>query len=555
MGSVIGAVTGGIAGGGAGGGYQNAPATVALPYTQAQMDQAQAASQTQLAQQQQLASQLAGQGGLGTQNNILAQQQALANTLGQQAAGQGPNPAQQQYQQNINAGTQAAAGTIASQKGISPALAAQLIAQQQGSANQNAAGTAATLQAQQQLAAQNALQGQQAQMQGVAGQQVANQIGGQNAVTSATQGQQGMMQGAQGSTEAINAGGANAAMGYNAQANQNSINRAGGLIGQLLAKGGEVESQHFDQGGMMMLPQVPNYWNQPAQTGGIHTALYGTRAKPATIDAQGNVSKAQAAQPGWVQKAGTGLASLFSSAPAATSAPTTTPTENPQNIVSPNQNDLPPTDPTQMPAILEARGGSIPRFDGGGEAELPAAQPMKFESNTLLNSLVGGGSGGGGIKLAKGGKVKIPDHLRHIAAIYHPELIKHFDEGGDVGVAELPSAQPMQFETNSFMNSLAGGAGKMMGGLAKGGYASYQQGALVPGKAKVDHNSYSNDTVKAMLSPGECVIPLDVMNSNNPAENAKKFVQELIDKKNKKGDNKEEFKVALKEALSKRKSK
>jgi hypothetical protein len=32
-------------------------------------------------------------------------------------------------------------------------------------------------------------------------------------------------------------------------------------------------------------------------------------------------------------------------------------------------------------------------------------------------------------------------------------------------------------------------------------------GSVVPGKAKVDGDSYSNDTVPALLSPGEIVVP------------------------------------------------
>lgn len=99
------------------------------------------------------------------QNQVYQQQQALAGALAQQAAGGGPNPAMAQYQQNVNNAGAQSAGLIASQKGISPALAARMAAQQQSGAMQGAAAQGAQLQAQQQLAAQQALQNQQLAMQ------------------------------------------------------------------------------------------------------------------------------------------------------------------------------------------------------------------------------------------------------------------------------------------------------------------------------------------------------------------------------------------------------
>lgn len=57
------------------------------------------------------------------------------------------------------------------------------------------------------------------------------------------------------------------------------------------------------------------------------------------------------------------------------------------------------------------------------------------------------------------------------------------------------------------------------------------QGGGVGGKANVKGDSYSNDTVPAMLSPGEVVIPRHVMQSDDPATNAYKFVQAIMAKK------------------------
>jgi hypothetical protein len=53
-------------------------------------------------------------------------------------------------------------------------------------------------------------------------------------------------------------------------------------------------------------------------------------------------------------------------------------------------------------------------------------------------------------------------------------------------------------------------------------------GGKVPGKAKVDGDSSKNDTVPAMLSPGEIVIPRSKVKD---PEKAKAFVEAILRKK------------------------
>lgn len=103
---------------------------------------------------------------------VWQQQQALAKALQDQAMGVGANPAQAQYGENLNQVAAQQAGAIASQKGISPALQARMIANQGAQAQVSGAGQAATLQAQQQIAAQQ----QQAQL---ANQMVNQQLAAQ----------------------------------------------------------------------------------------------------------------------------------------------------------------------------------------------------------------------------------------------------------------------------------------------------------------------------------------------------------------------------------------
>jgi hypothetical protein len=61
-----------------------------------------------------------------------------------------------------------------------------------------------------------------------------------------------------------------------------------------------------------------------------------------------------------------------------------------------------------------------------------------------------------------------------------------------------------------------------------------KEGGHVPGKPKVSGNSYKNDTVKALLSPGEVVIPNSVMQSKDPIRGAASFVQSVLAKKGRK---------------------
>lgn len=93
-----------------------------------------------------------------------------------------------------------------------------------------------------------------------------------------------------------------------------------------------------------------------------------------------------------------------------------------------------------------------------------------------------------------------------------------FADGGEVG--------PMSHYGRSLYNQ---------GGMAAN--SANQQGVLkenyVHGKAKVKGDSSKNDTVPAILSPGEIVIPRSVAQSKNAPEQAAKFVAAILAKKGK----------------------
>lgn len=93
-------------------------------------------------------------------------------------------------------------------------------------------------------------------------------------------------------------------------------------------------------------------------------------------------------------------------------------------------------------------------------------------------------------------------------------------------------------------------SGQMMGGLMQGagalgasalsnqgstpppstGPSTYARGGQIPGRAQVSGDSKTNDTVPAMLSPGEIVIPRS--HAEN-AQMAKEFIDELMSKQKK----------------------
>lgn len=109
-------------------------------------------------------------------NETRGQQQQFAQGLQGQAAGTAPSVAGAQLQQGVQAQNRQAATAIGSQRGINPALAARLIAQQQAQNTQGMAGQAATAGIQERQAAQALLGNALAQQRGQDIGQAQNQV-------------------------------------------------------------------------------------------------------------------------------------------------------------------------------------------------------------------------------------------------------------------------------------------------------------------------------------------------------------------------------------------
>lgn len=97
-------------------------------------------------------------------------------------------------------------------------------------------------------------------------------------------------------------------------------------------------------------------------------------------------------------------------------------------------------------------------------------------------------------------------------------------------------------DTNQLMNQagmLAQGAAFVAhGGMIDGPksfvakhFHSMKQGGKVPGKAEVDGDSYANDKVPAVLSPGEIVVPRSITQSPDAAKKAAEFVAAVLSRK------------------------
>lgn len=191
--------------------------------TPGQTGQAYDQAQQGIQQQQAFMQALQAQNGIANQNAAFQGYQGLAN-------GTGPNPAQAQLAQATQANVANQAALAAGQRGASQnvGMIARGAAQQGANAQQQAAGQAATMGAQQQI---QGLQG----MAGIAGQQVGNQAQATQGYNQAAQSEQANLFGAQGAYNNAQAGIYNnmntANQGVAIQNNKAQQGIFGGLLG------------------------------------------------------------------------------------------------------------------------------------------------------------------------------------------------------------------------------------------------------------------------------------------------------------------------------------
>lgn len=244
--------------GGAGGSGFSAPAAAQTvnPTSADQLNTAYGGVQNSMQSQQALLAALQAQNGLNNQSQVYSQLQGVAN-------GTGPNPAQAMLNQSTSQNVVNQAALMAGQRGAGAnvGLIARQAAQQGANTQQQAAGQAATLQANQSLNAINAAGS-------MANTQAANQVGQTNANAQAQQAEQSSLINAQnaynqaqvGMQSNINAGNtqlANTQM-QGGQALIGGVINSG--VGALLgAEGGKVTPKGFmaDGGNVAVTPEGP----------------------------------------------------------------------------------------------------------------------------------------------------------------------------------------------------------------------------------------------------------------------------------------------------------
>ncbi len=228
--------------------FQASSANVTPGTNAEQLGNAYTGAQNALAGQQALATTLAPQAATAVQN-----QNALANQYAAMAQGRGPNVAQNQLNQATGQNVAQQAALMAGQRGsgANAGLLARQNAMQGAGIQQQAAGQAATLGAQQQIAAQNNLAN-------LSNAQISQTGQAATGLSSAAQGEQGILQGANNAFNNSIVGMQSNINNVNSQtsaANQNMAgNTMGGImkgvsaISSMFAEGGEVDQEPTDLG-------------------------------------------------------------------------------------------------------------------------------------------------------------------------------------------------------------------------------------------------------------------------------------------------------------------
>lgn len=158
-------------------------------------------------------------------------------------------------------------------------------------------------------------------------------------------------------------------------------------------------------------------------------------------------------------------------------------------------------------AIGLAKGGEVPAYAGGG----PVVEGSGVGAGPSLESVPVGDFKSGFNAITK---AKATPTTPEEADTEVPDLSGYGAVAG--GQGEAPVASPLAMPEDQGAQLAA-------------------RGGRITGKAKVPGDSPSNDTVPAMLSPGEEVLPRSVTMSKHPGEKAKAFVEHIKKMHKKKG--------------------
>lgn len=411
-----------------------------------------AGTQNSLQSQQALLQALKAQNGLGNQSQVYNQLQGVAN-------GTGPNPAQAMLNQATGQNVANQSAMMAGQRGAGAnvGLMARQAAQQGAGIQQNAAGQAATLQANQSLNALGAAGN-------MANQQVSNQMAGTSTNMQANLAQQQLLQ--------------NANSQYN-----NSI----------AAMQGNINNSNSQMAGT-------NMQGQQGLLGGIMSGFGATSSA-------GGMGMMAAAEGGMVGEKQIG--------------------NNPPKMMA-DGGPIQIADPSMPQSSFgQFLAGWSPGPDAVGSVSIPGPAPLP--DNEGAKALAGGSKSleKWGSQIGSGTQGPSQDmQMPSVGSQFTPQqpsLGVASSMPGAPAAASYGTPSPDMAEPSLGVDTTFARGGNVGGKLKSGGG--------VPGKASMPGNSYQNDTVKALLSPGEVVIPRNVMQSANPVDGAARFVAAVLAKK------------------------
>lgn len=520
----------GTSGGASGSGF-NAPQAAPLNpgLTADQLGTAYTGAQNSLGSQQALLAALQGQNGLQNQSQVYGQLQGVAN-------GVGPNPAQAMLNQSTgqNVANQAALMGSARGANANAGLIGRQAAQQGAQIQQNAAGQAATLQANQQMGALG-------QMGSLANQQAANYMTGVAGNSAANQSEQQILQNANSqynNTAAAMQGNINT---NNAALAATNMQGQQGIVGGVANGLGAVGSSLLKGNGNN------NGTNSDGTTTG--TAVPPAPGESGVSGASGDFQ--MRAQGGMIRRMAAG-------GPVDTSLSPFQPMTQVQ-FAAPQAAPLPSgpqSSAGQFINNVQSNGGQTP---GMGDSGSKAGGPGSGSSLTGgIGSLFGAalpliGSAYKGLAGTSNNTQTVDTGNLNTTptpaapgpgGITQPSVGAGSSSGGTEGPDLSPPSSGPSLTTSYGANpgafvpgpngTIIANPGRQQptmgyqGGQIQKTGSKLKAGGPVPGKAKVSGNSLKNDNVQALLSPGEVVIPRSVMQSANPAEGAARFVAAVL---------------------------
>ncbi len=437
-------------------------------------------------------------------------EQQYTQHLQSMAYGQGPSPAQLQMQQGLQQATAQSQALAASQRGISPALAARYAAQNQAGMSQNVAQNSGIMRAQEQMNSMGQL-GQELQSQ-------------RNA-------QEGLQN--------LNSGNFNYAQGLNQQAYSNAAGHRADFMGSIMNSAGMAKGAGMMGAEGGEVPELPDDNSNP-----------GSMNKTPNVASDAPVTNSYNKDSGG--GGGGGIMSMLPMLMMAASRGGQVPGYAAGGDVSFDN----PASFNQTPQIRSDGPANFNSYNQPDDPKKPKSGVGNFFSSFGKKAGTGGGLGASGgnmpSAMAKGGMVQKFGFggMANQFGNFDNHLFQNFAQQQPAQPADPNAKQPLQ--TRSAPQGFqVGKQGQMAStipqpqapqmptpipgmGLGRGafpgmfGMGSFEGGGTVPGRAEVKGNSLKNDKVPAMLSPKEIVLPRTVTLAPDAPEKARAFVAAIM---------------------------